>query len=85
MELQLIFNILIGVVGLLFGWFLNALRDSMRSLQETDAELTTKVQAIEVLVAGEYVKRSDFERKVDVMFQKLDRIEQKLDQKADKP
>lgn len=85
MELQLMFDILIGVVGLLFGWVLNALRDSMRSLQETDSELAIKVQAIEVLVAGEYVKRSDFERKVDIMFQKLDRIEQKLDKKADKP
>ncbi len=85
MELQIIFNVLIGIVSAVFGWFLNVLRDSQKHLQEQDAELADKVQSIEILVAGEYVKRSDFEHKIDAIFLKLDRIETKLDRKEDKP
>ena len=84
MELQIIFDILIGIVGVFFGWFLSILRDSMKSLQDADTQLTNKVQAIEILVAGEYVKRSDFERKIDAIFVVLDRIENKLARKVDK-
>ena len=44
---------------------------------------------IDLLVAGQYVKRDYFEAKLDgftkAIFTKLDRIEDKLDAKADKP
>jgi len=35
-------------------------------------------------VAGEYVKREDFDRAIDRIFDKLDHIALKLDQKADR-
>ena len=43
-----------------------------------------KVQHIEVLVAGTYVKRDDMEKLGGALFAKLDKIEAKLDGKADK-
>lgn len=57
----------------------------MKDLKKTDAELADKVQKIEVLVAGDYVKRDEMDKLGDALFKKLDRIESKLDGKVDKP
>lgn len=84
MDLQMAFNIAVALIAFLGGWVMNNLRDSMNNLRDADAALTSKVQAIEVLVAGEYVKKDDMEKLIDAVFKKLDRIEDKIDQKADK-
>lgn len=81
---QMLFNIAITLVGFLGGWVLNSLKSSIEALQKADASLTKEVQKIEVLVAGSYVKRDDLDKLSDVLFAKLDRIEAKLDHKADK-
>ena len=81
---QTYFNVLMAAVGFLGGWVLNSLRDSIKSLQIADSSLADKVQHIEVLVAGSYVKRDDLDRMTEVLFNKLDKIEAKLDSKADK-
>ncbi len=84
MDTQTAFNIVLSLVAFLGGWVLNSLRDSIRALQKTDSELADKVQRIEVLVAGTYVKRDDMDRLGAALFAKLDKIEAKLDGKADK-
>lgn len=58
--------------------------DSYKALKETDKELAEKVSNIEVLVAGQYVKREDFAAVTNQIFSKLDKILDKLDQKVDK-
>ena len=58
--------------------------DSYKELKKTDKELADKVSAIEVLVAGQYVKRDDFDRLAQAIFVKLDKIMDKLDTKVDK-
>jgi len=83
-ETQLYFNIAIAVFGGLGGWILNSLRDSIQALHRSDAELTAKLQNVEVLVAGSYIKRDDFDKRMESMIQVLVRIEAKLDSKADK-
>ncbi|CAB5220678.1 hypothetical protein UFOVP241_16 [uncultured Caudovirales phage] len=85
MDFQVGFNLAIALVAFLGGWVLNSLRSSIDSLQKADTSLTTKVQAIEVLVAGSYVKRDDMDKLTTALFAKLDKIEAKLDGKADKP
>ena len=77
-------NMLIGAVSVLFGWILKTIWDAVKDLQESDGELADKVNRIEVLVAGEYVKREEFQGALDRLFAKLDQIEAKIDQKADK-
>ena len=77
-------NMLAGAVSVLFGWILKTVWDSVKDLQTADDELIDKVNRIEVLVAGEYVKRDDFRADMDRIFDKLDTIEKKLDNKADK-
>lgn len=80
-DFQTAFNILLGAFSALAGWLLNNLYQSMRDLTRADSDLATKVQAIEVLVAGQYIKRSEFEAKIDALFKKLDGIEDKIDSK----
>lgn len=84
MDAQTAFNILLGLVAFLGGWVLNSLRESIKSLQKTDSDLADKVQKIEVLVAGQYVKRDDMEKMSNAIFIKLDKIYDLLDKKADK-
>lgn len=84
MEFQIGYNIAIGIAGFLGGWVLNNLRDSLKQLAAADSILSDKVQHIEILVAGQYVKRDDLDKVTSALFVKLDRIESKLDTKADK-
>ena len=84
MEFQVLFNVAMGFIMTLFGWFLRVSWDALNTLQQQDRELADKVARIEVLVAGEYVKKEDFERVIERLFDKLDHIEIKIDNKADK-
>lgn len=84
MDAQNLFNIAMAVAGFLGGWVLNSLRDNIANLQKSDSELADKVQKIEVLVAGQYVTRSDFNTLTTALFTKLDKIESKLDGKVDR-
>lgn len=84
MDFQIGFNIAVGLVAFLGGWVMNNLRDSMKALHDADSQLASKVQSIEVLVAGTYVKRDELDKLGQAIFAKLDRIESKLDGKADK-
>ena len=84
MDAQTIINIAIGLVGALGGWVLNNLKSSIDELRRQDSILADKVQHIEVLVAGTYVKRDDMDKLGSALFAKLDKIEAKLDNKVDK-
>ena len=81
---QDIYNIIVGVAGALGGWWLKVMWETLKELQQADKELVDKVSRIEVLVAGNYVKREDFDRTIERLFDKLDHIELKIDQKADR-
>ena len=81
---QTLFNIVVSLCAMLGGWMLKSVQSSLEHLQATDMELTNKIQAIEVLVAGNYVKRDDMQKMQDAIFSKLDRIEAKIDRKVDK-
>lgn len=82
---QTIVNWMLAGFGGLIGFLLNAVLQDVKDLQKADTELTKKVSEIEVLVAGAYVKRDDFNELSKALFNKLDRIEDKLDSKVDKP
>ena len=84
MEFQDLFNAAMGALLVLGGWFMRIMWDSLQGLQRQDRELADKVSKIEVLVAGEYVKKDDFDRVIERLFDKLDHIELKIDNKADK-
>ncbi len=81
---QVIINWLLAGFGALIGFLLNAVWQAVKDLQTADKQLAEKVSGIEVLVAGNYVKREAFDDALNRIFQKLDHIEEKIDRKADK-
>jgi hypothetical protein len=81
---QWLLNAIFTVTGVLCGWILTVFHQTMKDLQKFDFELAEKVHAIELLVAGQYVKKDELHALSVALFSKLDRIEQKLDQKVDK-
>lgn len=83
-DFQVLFNIAIGAVGALLGVIVTMVWNMVRSLQEGDQILADKIQKIEILVAGQYVTKGEFDKKVDALFEKLDRIELKIDSKKDR-
>ena len=83
-DAQLIFNLVIGVAGTLGGWWLKVVWDALKDLQAADKALVEKVASIEVLVAGRYTTREEFDRNLNAVFVKLDRIYELLSQKADR-
>ena len=84
MDFQVGFNIAIAVIGGLGGWMLNTMWGSVKDLQKADTDLADKVSRIEVLVAGQYVKRDDFDKTAAAIFVKLDKIYDLVQTKADK-
>lgn len=80
---QRFFNILITICGLLGGWLFKVLYDSHNELKQEDRKLAEKVNAIEVLVVGAYVKREELTAcmlEIRSMFAKIfDRLEDKED------
>ena len=82
---QVVFNWFVGAASGLLGFTVKVLYDKLTDIQKADMLLADKVQSIEVLVAGQYIKRTEMEKTIDALFTKLDRIEHKIDGKADKP
>jgi hypothetical protein len=81
---QPIINWLLTGFGALLGFLLNAVWQAVKDLQVADKDIAEKVGQIEVLVAGNYLRRDDFEHTIEALFKKLDKIEDKLDGKMDK-
>ena len=81
---QALVNWLLAGFGGLIGFLLNVVWQAVKDLQKADKILAERVGEIEVLVAGSYITKTDFTSVTDAIFRKLDRIEDKLDGKADK-
>ena len=83
-DTQTLFNVAVGLSGALGGWWLKIVWEAVRDLQIADKSLVEKVTAIEVLVAGRYVTRDEFERNMTVLFKKIDHIAEVVSRKADR-
>jgi len=84
MDHQAMFNIGIGLISAMLGWWLNNVWSSLKELQKADRELAEKVASIEILVAGQYVTRDEFNNVLNQVFSKLDRIIDTLNKKVDR-
>lgn len=54
----------------------------IRRLLEDTKELGAKLTEMQVLVAGDYVKKDYLDSKIDALFTKIDHIDSKLDNKV---
>ena len=84
MDSQTIINTAIALVGFLGGWILKVIWEGVKDLQAVDKLLTEKVNTIEILIAGNYMSKQDFDKIAAAIFAKLDKIDDKLDRKVDK-
>ena len=82
MDYQTLFNLVMSVLGPLAMWQFVNLHKKIDRLTDEDRDLMMKVSALQVLVAGQYVTRTEFDAKVDAFFAKLDSIDDKLDRRA---
>ena len=81
---QTVINWAVALAGTLGGFLMNSSWQAVRDLQTADKALADKVASVEVVVVGDYVRRSEFTDNVKAIFAKLDRIEDKLDGKVDR-
>jgi hypothetical protein len=84
METQTLFNAAFGISGFLGGWWLKVMWDEVKGLQKADRVLAEKIASIEVLVAGKYITRDEFNTVINRLFAKLDTIQDTLASKADR-
>ena len=92
---QTLINYLMAGFGAAISFILQVIWEGLRELQKCDLDITSKISQIQLLVAGEYVKKEDlerstnmqreyFEKSLTALFAKLDKIENKLDGKMDR-
>jgi hypothetical protein len=81
---QTLINVLFATSGALGGWWLKAMWAAILKLQIDQAAISLKFAESAVSVSNEYIKKEEFERFLDIIYKKLDRIEDKLDGKVDK-
>ena len=74
---QNLINLLIGVVGAIVGWVLKVVWNAIQELQQD-------MKDIEKELHTEYVSKNDFHTALDEIKQIVQRIFDKLDNKADK-
>ena len=77
MQDQTIINVVIGAVLSVLGWFARQLWDAVQTLKQDMKEL-------EVDLPTYYLRKDEFESKLDKIEAMLERIFDKLDHKADK-
>lgn len=80
----MMFNLAMVAFGTLALFVLNSVWSRLGKLETSDNNLAQEISKLSILVAGEYAKRDEVEKLGEAIFAKLDRIESKLDGKADK-
>lgn len=81
---QSIWSGVLSIATLVIGWVLSGVRDNLAEQRRKNETIAEKVHTLEVLVAGDYVKKSDLDTDIRRIFEKLDHIEAKLDQKVNR-
>ena len=81
---QIIVNAVLTGLLAAIAFTLRVMWDGFRELQKADLEQLSQISSLKVLMADAYIKKDDFDRMTSAIFTKLDKIENKLDGKADR-
>lgn len=84
MDLQTAFNIAIALVGGLGGWVLNRVYSDMNYIRDAVVALAGDLAEVRVILPTHYVTQQELSTMLDRLMHSLQRIEDKLDRKADK-
>lgn len=84
MATEQIVDILLSITAFVLGWMLKVVWGAVQDLQAEDKEIIDRLGRVELFVAQNYVTKDDMGKQISLLMAKLDRIENKLDTKADK-
>ena len=90
MDYQILFNIALGCLSVVAGWFFKVLYDQLRSVEtevndledaheEDHRHMVDKLNNLALSLPEKYVSKSDFDNLVKVVHHRFDRLEEKLD------
>lgn len=85
MDWQALFDLAYGAVLLLLGAVGRVLWDANKSMRHDLRNLAAQIAAVERALPATYVRRDDWIAAVERIERAVERIETKLDSKADKP
>lgn len=77
MDWQIVINIIGGAILSVIGWFARVLWDSVQ-------ELRKDIKQIEIHLPSNYVQKNELSIRFDRIEQLLDRLYEKMEQKADR-
>ena len=83
-DTQLLVNIGMTVFNVLLLWLTTSLRSSISDRKDFEKETNMRIEELRLVVVGEYMKKADINQLISALFKKLDRMEEKIDKKADK-
>ena len=75
---QFLFNIAVGLVGLLLGFLMNRIFMGLDSLKKQDEKLTDEINKIKIALPTNYATKDDLEHVAGAIFRRLDDINDKL-------
>jgi|TARA_R110000822_G_scaffold127834_1_gene263384 hypothetical protein len=81
---QTLLNWLIFTLGAIMSAILHTIWGAVKDLRAEDKAISQKLASIQILVAGDYIRKQEFDRVIDRLFVKLDSIEASLVSKQDK-
>lgn len=81
---QVVFNIVVGVAGALSMFILAAVWSRLGKLEESDEKLAGNIAAMHILVAGEYIKRSEISPQLENIYTELKNIRADLATKVER-
>lgn len=81
---QTLINFLMAGFGAAVAFILRVVWEGLRELQKADLDLAAKLNEVQLVVTGQYVRKEDLEKMATALFTKLDKIESKLDMKVDR-
>lgn len=81
---QMTINIVVGVAGALSVFVLTAIWSRLGKLEKADTNLALEISKIHVLVAGEYIKRTEIAPQLDKIYDTLENIRIELGRKVER-
>lgn len=83
-DLQTALNLALTLIAFFGGWFLRTIKEDIKDLKRADENMGKALNDLRVDLPSHYVNKADFKQMGDSIFEALRRIEDKLDNKADK-
>lgn len=74
-QTQSLFNIAVSIIILLAGWWNKSILDSIKEVKDGLSEHLQNHNELKLLVVSEYVPKKDFEKTLDTIVKKLDKLE----------